>query len=217
MEEKEKLEELLETMIEVQLKRRGIDNGRVLEAIRDIKRHLFVPSEFITLAYSDRPLPVGEGQTISQPYMVALMTQLLDPQPQQRILEIGTGSGWQAALLSKLCKEVITVERISSLADRARFLFRELGLVNVYVKEGDGSQGWILDAPYDGIIVTCASPSIPPPLVDQLKEGGKIVIPVGSRFSHDLIVEVKKGRILQRQNFGGCIFVPLIGKYGFQQ
>lgn len=217
MEEERRLEELLEKMIDTQFKLRGLNNEQLFSAMRKIKRHLFVNPDQVPVAYTDRPLPVGEGQTISQPYMVALMTDLLAPQLDEKILEVGTGSGWQAAILSVLCKEVFTVERIHALAHHAQGMFEKLNLSNIKVKIGDGSQGWAENAPYDGIIVTCASPSVPEPLVKQVKIGGKIVIPVGSRFSQDLIVARKIGPgNVRQENYGGCVFVPLVGEHGFK-
>ena len=167
-----------ENMVETQIKRRGIKNPRVLSAMLKIPRHLFVPSNFQKLAYSDQPLPIGEGQTISQPYMVALMTEALDPQPEDKILEIGTGSGYQSAILAELCRELYTVERIPQLTIRAQNILHDLGYENVFFRTGDGSQGWSEFAPYDKIIVTAGAPQIPQPLIQQLKEGGRMVIPL---------------------------------------
>ena len=210
-------ESLRHRMVEHQLRRRGIKDERVLKVMSEIPRHLFVPENSRVSSYEDYPLPVGEGQTISQPYMVALMTEQLNLKGDEKVLEIGTGSGYQAAILSKLCSEVYTVERIDTLAKRAEELFRKLGYDNVKVRIGDGTQGWEEYAPYDGIIVTAGSPKIPPRLIDQLSEGGKIVIPVGSSFSQDLIVGRKVKHRLHERVICGCVFVPLIGKYGWKE
>ena len=215
MEEKEKLEELLETMIEVQLKRRGIDNERVLEAIRDIKRHLFVPENLRKEAYEDYPLPIGEDQTISQPYMVAIMTELLELRGGERVLEIGTGSGYQTAILAEIAEEVYSVERLESLALRAKKLLDKLGYLNIKIKVGDGSEGWEEFSPYDAILVTAGAPDVPEPLFKQLKEGGRLVIPIGGRFSQVLVRVRKIKGEKEVEEFFDCAFVPLIGKYGF--
>jgi len=200
-----------------QLIPRGITDGRVLEAFRSVPRHEFIPKELAVEAYADYPLPIGEGQTISQPYMVALMTEALKLKGAERVLEIGTGSGYQAAILAELAKEVYSVERFEILAESARETLGRLGYKNINVKTGDGTLGWAEHAPYDGIIVTAAAPNVPDSLIKQLNENGRLVIPVGSRFSQALtIAEKKKGNI----NFteaGGCVFVPLIGKEGWKE
>ncbi|HDL09790.1 MAG TPA: protein-L-isoaspartate(D-aspartate) O-methyltransferase [Candidatus Omnitrophica bacterium] len=203
-------------MVETQIKRRGIDNPRVLRAMLNVPRHVFVPANFQKLAYSDQPLPVGEGQTISQPYMVAVMTASLDPQPHDRVLEIGTGSGYQAAILAELCREVYTVERIPQLSIRAQEIIRNLGYKNVFFKIGDGSEGWPEFAPYDKIIVTAGAPQIPQPLIQQLKLGGRMVIPVGDRLTQELKLIYKHQEGVKIEDVCGCVFVPLLGKYAWE-
>jgi len=204
-------------MVKTQIMARGIRDNRVLKAMLKVPRHLFVPPNLRKLAYDDRPLPIGEDQTISQPYIVALMTQCLDLKNEDRVLEIGTGSGYQTAILAEIAKEVYTVERFSSLLKRAKQVLDELGYGNIHFKVGDGTMGWKEHAPYDKIIVTAGAPSVPEPLFSQLKEGGRIVIPVGSRYSQDLkIVKKEKGQI-QMEDVCGCIFVPLVGEFGWKE
>ncbi len=206
---------LRENMLSVQIKARGINGKEVLTALRKIPRHLFIPEQQREYAYEDFPLPIGESQTISQPYMVALMTQALNLKKHEKVLEIGTGSGYQSAVLSRIAKEVYTVEKIESLGLKSEKIFKELGHKNIKVKIGDGTEGWSEHAPYDGIIVTAGSPQMPKPLIEQLSENGRIVIPIGNSFSQDLIVARKtKGELTQR-TICGCMFVPLIGKYGW--
>ncbi|MFN3550823.1 MAG: protein-L-isoaspartate(D-aspartate) O-methyltransferase [Endomicrobiia bacterium] len=195
-------------MLEYQLKRRDITDEKVLSAMLKVERHRFVPKEYEKLAYTDEPLPIGFGQTISQPYIVALMTQLLELKGDEKILEIGTGSGYQAAILAELVKEVYTIEIIPQLAQRAEKLLKDLGYKNIFVKIGDGYLGWQEYAPYDGIIVTCAPDHIPQPLIDQLKDGGKIVIPVGDIYQELVVVE-KKGRKIIKKNIIPVRFVPM--------
>ncbi len=216
MDERE-VEASLKNMIEVQLKRRGITDGRVLNCMRKVKRHWFVPRQMRPFAYEDRPLPIGEGQTISQPYMVGLMTQTLNPKENERILEIGTGSGWQTSILACLCKEVYTVERIFGLYERAYQVINKLGITNVFFKVGDGSLGWDEHSPYDGIMVTCACPQIPWSFKKQVSVGGRIILPLGGRFSQDLILARKISEDkFEEEYICGCVFVPLIGECGFQ-
>ncbi len=203
-------------MVEEQLIPRDIKNPRVLDAFKKIERHKFVSQEFAASAYADFPVPIGEGQTISQPYIVALMTEYLDLTGSERVLEIGTGSGYQAAILAELAKEVYTVERVESLAKQAENLLNELGYKNIKIKTGDGTLGWPEQAPFDRIIITAASPAIPPPLSEQLKEGGKLILPLGEVFSQVLTLAEKKQGVLQYQGICGCMFVPLVGKYGFK-
>jgi protein-L-isoaspartate(D-aspartate) O-methyltransferase len=201
-------------MVKEQIEARGIDNPDVLHAMSRVEREKFVPAKLRNDAYGDYPLPIGEGQTISQPYIVALMTQLLGPSKDKKILEIGTGSGYQAAVLSEIFGEVYTIEILPSLAEKAQKRFKELGYLNIYTKTGDGYQGWAEHAPYDGIIVTCASSDIPQPLKDQLKVGGKMVIPVGSGYSQQLEVVTKsKGRFVKR-NIVPVMFVPMKNEKG---
>ena len=181
-------------MVENQLKARGIKDPRVIQAMLKVKRHLFVPANYRNQAYADHPLPIGEGQTISQPYIVALMTEMLALKGRERVLEIGTGSGYQAAILAELAKEVYTIEIIEPLARRSEGLLKELVYNNIKVKFGDGFLGWPELAPFDGIIVTCAPEKIPEPLLEQLAEGGRLVIPVGTYWQELKLVRKIKGR-----------------------
>ena len=203
-------------MVEIQLIGRGIRDKKVISAFLKVPRHEFVPPPHRKDAYGDFPLPIGEGQTISQPYMVALMTELLLLKGDEKVLEIGTGSGYQTAILAEIAKSIYTVERIASLLERAKEILEFLGYKNIHFRVGDGTKGWEENAPYDAIIVTAASPEIPPPLFEQLKEGGRMVIPVGNRLGQDLIRVTKKKGKPKKENFGPCIFVPLIGEYGWK-
>jgi protein-L-isoaspartate(D-aspartate) O-methyltransferase len=203
-------------MVRVQLEDRDIFDVKVLEAMRKVPRHCFVPSEEAAQAYEDRPLPIGEGQTISQPYIVALMTQLLGLTGEERVLEVGTGSGYQAAILSLLAREVHSVERIIGLANRASRLLEELGCHNVSVHCCDGSTGEPEHAPYQAIIVTAAAPDTPQALLDQLSDGGRLVIPVGSRYSQRLVLWKRIGKKFERSAIVPVAFVPLRGKFGWQ-
>ena len=208
---------LREKMVDKQLALRGIADADVLRAMRTVERHLFVPDAQRSAAYNDYPLPIGEGQTISQPYIVALMTQLVAADKGAKVLEVGTGSGYQAAVLAELAKEVYTIEIIESLGKSAEARLKELGYENVHVRVGDGYAGWPEHAPFDGIIVTCACPEAPKPLVEQLAEGGRMVIPVGRSLSYQtLTLFEKKGGILHRKDISGCVFVPLLGPHGWQ-
>ena len=199
-----------EKMVKEQIEARGVKDQRVLKAMRSVKRHLFVPEQTRSLAYDDRPLPIGLEQTISQPYIVALMTELLGLKGNEKVLEIGTGSGYQAAILAELAKEVYTMEIIEPLALNAEKLLKELGYKNIFVSHGDGFAGWPQAAPFDAIIVTCAPAEIPEPLIEQLAEGGKLVIPVG-RLSQELkLVEKSQGR-LTTKNIIPVRFVPMLG------
>ena len=197
-----------EEMIENQIRTRGIKNEVVLNAIRKVDRHKFVPEEIRHHAYSDRPLPIGEGQTISQPYIVALMAELLELKNEDRVLEVGTGSGYQAAILAELADHVYTIETIGSLALSAERLLRELGYRNINVKIGDGYIGWEEFAPFDAIIVTASPPHIPQPLLDQLKEEGRLVIPVGGFYQDLKKITKVKGQI-KRQDIIPVVFVPI--------
>lgn len=202
-------------MVDEQLIPRGIKDIRVLNAFRKVPRHRFLPKELIDSAYADHPLPIGEGQTISQPYIVALMTEHLKILGEERILEIGTGSGYQVAILAELAGEVYSVERIANLAQNAIKILDELKVTNVKIKVGDGTMGWEEFSPFEGIIVTAGTPDIPLPLIEQLKENGRIVIPIGGTFSQVLtLVEKIKGKI-KTTDICGCVFVPLFGKYGW--
>ena len=203
-------------MVEDQLKARGITDPRVLAAFRKVPRHQFVPAELEQEAYADRPLPIGGGQTISQPYMVALMTSRLRLQGHERVLEIGTGSGYQTAILAELALEVFSVERLPELLASAKTRLEGLGYLNVHLTPGNGSLGWPEHAPYDAIIVTAASPDIPPPLLEQLAEGGRMVLPIGGPSEQTLVEVEKRQGSIRRLEIAGCIFVPLVGQYGWR-
>lgn len=198
-------------MVQEQLIKRGLSDERVLKAMGAIPRHYFVDQAFWPRAYSDHPLPIGHDQTISQPYIVALMSQELRLSEGDRILEIGTGSGYQAAVLAVMGCEVYTVERFPSLADNAKKVLRKLDIRNVHFRVGDGSIGWQEKGPFHGIIVTAGAPDIPDELLDQLAVGGSIVIPVGSRQSQRLVKIVRGRKMIERLDICGCTFVPLVG------
>jgi protein-L-isoaspartate(D-aspartate) O-methyltransferase len=199
-------------MVETQIRARGIKDEAVLNAMLKVDRHKFVPEDVRHLAYADRPLAIGEGQTISQPYIVALMTELLELKRGDRVLEVGTGSGYQAAILAELADHVYTIEIIESLARSAERNLRELGYKNIDVKIGDGYIGWEEFAPFDAIVVTCAPPHIPQPLLDQLKEGGRLVIPVGDYYQELKKITRVKGQI-KTQDIIPVIFVPMTGEH----
>jgi protein-L-isoaspartate(D-aspartate) O-methyltransferase len=203
-------------MVEEQIQRRGIHDPRVLEAMAKIPRELFVSPDYQGEAYEDRPLPIGEGQTISQPYMVAIMTRSLELKGRERVLEIGTGSGYQAAILAELAGEVFTVERIPALGKRAMTTLRGLGYQNIFFLTGDGSKGWPEKAPFEGIIVTAGAPEIPRTLTSQLAEGGRLVIPVGPRYSQTLYKVTRAGDQFAEEDITGCVFVPLLGTFGWK-
>jgi protein-L-isoaspartate(D-aspartate) O-methyltransferase len=203
-------------MVEYQIAARDVNDERVLSAMREIPRHLFVPEPYRSAAYQDSPLPIGQGQTISQPYIVAKMTELLEVSPEDIVLEIGTGSGYQAAILGKLAREVITLERIPEVAGMAMKNLESLGISNVRVVVTDGTEGYPNKAPYDAILVTASTPDVPRPLMDQLAEGGRLVAPVGSRDLQELVRLVRKGGDFIRESYGGVVFVPLLGKYGWK-
>ena len=203
-------------MVDEQLVRRGIKDQRVLNAFLEVPRHKFVEEYLKYKAYDDYPLSIGYGQTISQPYMVALMTEAINPQPAERILEIGTGSGYQAAILSRLCSAVYTIERISALASRARKALDDLGYFNVHIRLGDGTTGLPQDAPYEGIIVTAGAPHVPESLIGQLRENGRLIIPVGDEGIQDLKRIIRTNDGVKEESLGGCRFVKLIGKNGWQ-
>lgn len=202
-------------MVEQQLRRRGIKDPRVLSAMERVPRHRFLPHPDEPGAYNDYPLPIGDGQTISQPYMVALMTEALRLNGDERVLEIGTGSGYQAAILAELSGEVYSIERFANLGERASSLLADLGYHGVTVLVGDGSSGYPEKAPYDRIIVTAACPKIADPWVEQLADGGILLAPVGDRWGQTLTRVTKRGDGLDHQNLGGCVFVPLIGEHGW--
>ena len=199
-----------------ELRRKGITDEGVLNAVNKVPRHDFMDPAFLNHAYFDKAFPISSGQTISQPYMVALMTEAFNPQPGEKILEIGTGSGYQAAILSRLCSAVYTIERISALSSRARKALDDLGYFNVHIRLGDGTLGLPQDAPYDGIIVTAGAPHVPESLIGQLREDGRLIIPVGDEGIQDLrrIIRTRDG--VKEESLGGCRFVKLIGKNGWQ-
>jgi len=202
-------------MVRSQLQRRGITDARVLQAMREVPRHVFVPLEWRHEAYSDRPLPIGDEQTISQPYMVAIMTQSLALHGHERVLEIGTGSGYQAAVLSRLAAHVCSIEYFADLADGARAVLQRLGYTNVEVSVGDGGLGLPAQAPYEGIIVAAAAPHVPRPLLVQLAEGGRLVIPVGSATSQELLIITRRGDNYAQERSVPCRFVLLLGEEGW--
>jgi protein-L-isoaspartate(D-aspartate) O-methyltransferase len=204
-------------MIEQQLRRRGIREPRVLEAMFRVPRHEFVPAAYVSAAYDDHPLPIGESETISQPYIVAAMTAAADVQSGEKALEIGTGSGYQAAILAHLGATVYTIERNFRLAEEARGRLKRLGYDSVEVIWGDGTEGYPSAAPFQAILVTAASPDVPPPLVEQLDEGGRLVIPVGDRNHQDLKLIFKHGGRLVERYLDPCMFVPLVGKHGWPE
>jgi len=200
-------------MVSRQIAARGIRDEAVLEAMRSVPRHLFVPERMGDSAYNDSPLPIGEGQTISQPYIVALMSELLEVQPDHRVLEIGTGSGYQAAVLSELVAEVFSIEIKKVLHQRASEILEELEYRNVRTRHGDGYYGWEEEAPFDGIIITAAVDHVPPPLLRQLVDGGKLVLPLGHPFSYqNLVVVTREGEDFRLEQITGVLFVPMTGK-----
>jgi len=203
-------------MVEEQIFSRGVKDAKLIAAMKKIPRHLFVEEALQNQAYSDHPLPIGEKQTISQPYMVALMTEALLLTGKEKVLEIGTGSGYQTAILAELSEKVFSIERIRPLALRARKLLYELGYFNVEIKIFDGTLGWMEESPFDAIVVTAGSPDIPQTLLDQLAIGGRLVIPVGDAFVQDLIRVIKTEEGVKKEDLGGCRFVKLIGKYGWE-
>lgn len=217
MKEKEYYKTERFRMVEGQLASRDIKDERVLDAFRAVPRHQFVPQENRHLAYANGPLPISQSQTISQPYIVALMTQLLELKGDEVVLEIGTGSGYQAAILAYLANEVHTVERHKELARSATSILSALGYNNVHVHIGDGTLGWPDSAPYDGIIVTAAAPSVPRPLLKQLKDGGRVVIPVGGRGAQFLECWQRKGSDFECDQIAPVAFVPLIGEHGWEE
>jgi protein-L-isoaspartate(D-aspartate) O-methyltransferase len=203
-------------MVQEQLVRRGVSDPRVLAAMRKVPRHLFVEAVLRERAYADHPLPIGEGQTISQPFMVGIMTQLLRLTGGEKVLEIGTGSGYQTAVLAELARRVCSVERIPALAVRARATLEALGYTNVWVRTADGTLGWPDEAPFDRILVAAAAPSVPQPLFDQLADGGRMALPLGDAASQTLTVVERVGDEMRSTADSGCVFVKLIGKYGWE-
>ncbi len=204
-------------MVDEQIASRGIRDLRVLNAMNKVPRHLFVEEALHGQAYNDYPLPIGEKQTISQPYMVALMTEALELKGDERVLEIGTGSGYQAAILAELAEWVYSIERLRSLANKARKLLDELNCYNVEIRVSDGTQGWKEKAPYQAITVTAGAPEIPQPLLDQLIPGGRLVVPVGDAFSQTLVRVIRTKGGFKQEDMGGCHFVKLIGKHGWDE
>ena len=204
-------------MVEHQIKARGIKDPLVLAAMSRVPRHIFVPPDLVDSAYSDRPLPIGVGQTISQPYMVAVMTEALKLQGGERVLEIGTGSGYQTAVLAEIAGQVVTVERVRGLAEAAGGLLRDLGYTNIEFVTGDGSGGDPARAPYDGILVTAGAPDVPEVLAAQLAPGGRLVSPVGNSLQQTLTRVTRSGDGFTTERLEGCVFVPLIGKYGWSE
>ncbi len=202
-------------MVETQIEARGIKNRLVVEAMKKVPRHVFVPPEHADSAYADRPLPIGLGQTISQPYMVAVMTEAMGLEGHEKVLEVGTGSGYQAAVLAEIVDHVVSLERVPDLAEAAAETLRQLGYANVEVHLGDGSEGYAPGAPYDAIVVTAGAPDIPEVLVDQIAEGGSLVIPVGNSFQQTLSRVTVRGGQRRTERLESCVFVPLIGRYGW--
>ena len=212
-----KYQRLREEMVRQQIEARGITDPAVRTAMRRVPRHLFVSEALRDQAYGDFPLPIGEQQTISQPYIVAEMTQALQLTREDRVLEIGTGSGYQAAILAEIAYRIYTIERIRALYLQVRRLFDELRLFNVVTRYGDGSKGWEEESPFDAIIVTAGAPRIPTTLVNQLAVGGRLVAPVGNPHSQELIKLVKDKTGIRQSNLGGCRFVKLVGEHGWQE
>lgn len=209
--------ELRELMVKTQLIPRGIRDERVLSAMKKVPRHLFVDEHIQHKAYDDMALSIGEGQTISQPYMVAVMTELLELKGNEKVLEIGSGSGYQAAILAELSKEVYTVERIAVLAEKAKNKLNSMGYTNIHIRVSNGTLGWPEQAPFDRIILTAGTPKVPEPLINQLSDEGILIAPVGDRFSQQLLkIKKSKGKFSE-QYHTPCVFVPLIGKYGWQE
>ena len=204
-------------MVRVQIEARGITDQSVLAALRKVPRHLFVSEALRDQAYGDFPLPIGDQQTISQPYIVAEMTQALQLAEEDRVLEIGTGSGYQAAIIAEVAFRVYTIERIHSLLVKARNLFDKLHYHNIVTRYSDGTAGWIEESPFDAIIVTAGAPKIPTPLVNQLVVGGRMVVPVGDQHSQDLIKLYKDEDGIHKSNLGGCRFVKLVGEFGWSE
>jgi protein-L-isoaspartate(D-aspartate) O-methyltransferase len=211
-----KYERQRQEMVKRQIEARGVTDPKVLAAMSKVPRHLFVSDALRDQAYGDFPLPIGEQQTISQPYIVAEMTQALQPGKDDRILEIGTGSGYQAAILAEIVFRVYTIEKIYPLYTKSRKLFDKLHYHNIVTKYSDGTSGWEDESPFDGIIVTAGSPGIPNPLVSQLAVGGRMVIPVGDLYSQELIKLYKDKHGIHKTNLGGCRFVKLVGEYGWR-
>ena len=205
-----------ERMVDEQLAARGVSDPRVLSAMRRIPRHRFVQEALRDRAYGDHPLPIGEEQTISQPFIVGLMTSLLELSGREKVLEVGTGSGYQTAVLAELSRRVCSIERLPRLAERARAILEALGYDNVWVRVGNGALGWPDEAPFDRIIVTAGGPSVPPPLVQQLEVGGRMVVPIGTADHQVLMLVENVGGEIRQHAHGECKFVPLVGKYAWE-
>jgi len=206
-----------EEMVETQIEARGVTDPKVLAAMRVIPRHLFVSEAFADQAYEDHPLPIGDQQTISQPYIVAEMTQALTLSGEDRVLELGTGSGYQAAILAQITHRVYTIERIHTLYLRARKLFDQLRYHNIVTRYADGTLGWEEEGPFDAIIVTAGAPKVPSELVNQLAIGGRMVLPVGNQYSQELVKLVREERGVHQTKLGGCRFVKLVGEHGWKK
>lgn len=210
----DKYEKVRQRMVREQVVARGIKDQKVIQAMLNVPRHLFVPESQERMAYEDRPLPIGEGQTISQPYIVALMTETLELNGNMKVLEIGTGSGYQAAILAEIVKEVYTIEIVESLGEKAQNTLNQLNYQNINFKIGDGYKGWEENAPYDAIIVTCAPSDIPNPLENQLKEGGKMIIPLGGSITQELVLLEKQNGELIKKVVAPVRFVPMVHNDG---
>ncbi len=206
-----------ERMVKTQLKKRGISNSRVLEAFKRVPRHHFVPKDLADQAYADGPLPIGKSQTISQPYMVAIMTQSAEIVPGNRVLEIGSGSGYQCAILAELGAEVYTIERVPALGKQARETLRRLNYQDIHTRAGNGTLGWAEEAPFDAILITAGAPEIPQPLLDQLAIGGRLVVPLEEDYSQVLYIVRRSQEGFHRERGERCTFVPLIGKHGWKK
>ena len=204
-------------MVEEQLVERGVKNLSVLEAMSRVPRHLFAQDSLQHRAYGDTPLPIGENQTISQPYIVGAMTEALALKGEERVLEIGTGSGYQTAIIAELCRQVFTIERLNNLSRKAQNILESLNYMNIVFKMFDGTYGWPDQAPFDAILITASAPEIPDSLVKQLGDGGRLVAPLGGADKQKLVVLTKKGDRVSRRDLVNCKFVPLIGKYGWPQ
>jgi len=204
-------------MVETQIVARGISDQRVIEAMLKVPRHRFVPEDAVPRAYDDMALPIGHGQTISQPYMVAIMTELLNLKGNEKVLEIGTGSGYQTAILAELAREVHSIERVSELAENAKQILKEMGYNNIKIYIANGTKGLPKEAPFDRILVTAGAPELPQPLLEQLADGGILVCPVGTRYSQQLIKVERTGSEFKKSYHTLCLFVPLIGEHGWQQ
>jgi len=204
-------------MVRSQMRDRDIRDERVLAALEEVPRELFVPPDQRHAAFEDCPLPIGHGQTVSQPYIVALMVQLLEVQGHHRVLDVGSGSGYQTAVLARLARHVYAIERIPDLAERARAVLAGIGATNVTVRVGDGTLGWPDEAPFDGIICGAGAPQLPPAWIEQLAEGGRIVAPVGDRWAQNLVIATKQHGEIKQRSETPCVFVPLIGEHGFAE